>query len=99
MFTQINDQTIIAASQSIEKASVKPRLRIMAEVNPEGNPHSQQHYPQIQEKTINLILLSKLFKEGIIYQLLRARPELAQSKLKHKRNGEYIVFQHKMKQE
>jgi hypothetical protein len=33
----ITDQTIIAASQTIEKAFVRPRLRIMAEVHPEGN--------------------------------------------------------------
>lgn len=36
----ITDQTIIAASQAIDKASVRPRLRIMAEVHSEGNPHS-----------------------------------------------------------
>ena len=36
----ITDQNIIASSQIIEKASMRPRLRIMAEVHPEGNPHS-----------------------------------------------------------
>ena len=34
----VTDQTIIASSKIIEKASVRPRLRIMAEVHPEGNP-------------------------------------------------------------
>jgi len=56
-FSHITDQTIIAQSQTIEKASVKPRLRIMAEVHSEGNPHSK-HYLKITEGSFNLILQS-----------------------------------------
>lgn len=96
LFAQITDQAIIAGSQSIEKASIKPRLRIMAEVNPEGNPHSQQHYPQIEEKTVNLILPLRLFTEELKTRLLGKIPALTQSTLQHKRNGKYAVFQYKI---
>lgn len=94
LLAQITDQTIIAASQSIDKASIKPRLRIMAEVNPEGNPHSQ-HYPQIKERTINLIVSERLFTAELQNLLLSNLPELTQFTLQHKRNGKYIVFQFK----
>ncbi len=94
LLIQVTDQTIIASSQSIDKASVKPRLRIMAEVNPEGNPHSQ-HYPRIKEKTINLILPEKLLTEELQTHLLGSIPELSQFTLQHKRNGKYVVFGYK----
>jgi hypothetical protein len=45
--SHVTDQTIIASSQIIEKASVRPRLRIMAEVHSEGNPHSS-FYPEFR---------------------------------------------------
>lgn len=94
LLAQVTDQTIIAGSQSIDKASVKPRLRIMTEVNPEGNPHSQ-HYPQIEGKTINFILPEKLLTPELQNQLLGSVPELTQLTLQHKRNGKYIVFGYK----
>jgi hypothetical protein len=91
----INDQTIIASSQIIEKASIRPRLRIMAEVHPEGNPHSNTHYPEIKEGSFNLIIQStaetKQFKEKI----LRSVSNTEVFSIFHKRNGEHIVFQYK----
>lgn len=95
VIAQITDQSIIASSQSIEKASLKPRLRIMAEVNPEGNPHNQKHYPQIQDGTINLVVPEKLTTEGLKFQLHGSIPGLAYCTLQHKRNGRYAVFQFK----
>lgn len=94
ILSHITDQTIIASSQSIDKASIKPRLRIMAEVNPEGNPHSQ-HYPTIEEKTLNFILSQQLYTEELRTYLLSKVPELRQSTVQHKRNGKYAVFQFK----
>lgn len=94
LLAQVTDQTIIASSQSIDKASIKPRLRIMVEVNPEGNPHSQ-HYPQIKEKTINFILPEKLCTVELQTRLLGSVPELTQFTLQHKRNGKYAVFGYK----
>ena len=94
LLAQVTDQTIIAGSQSIDKASIKPRLRIMAEVNPEGNPHSQ-HYPQIESRTINFILPEKLCTVELQTHLLGSVPELTQFTLQHKRNGKYVVFGYK----
>ncbi len=42
----------IAKVRRIEGASIKPRLRVMAEVEAEGNPHK---YNAIKERTVNLI--------------------------------------------
>ena len=94
LLAQVTDQTIIASSQSIDKASIKPRFYITAEANPEGNPHSQ-HYPQIEEKTINFILPQNLFTVELQTHLLGSIPELAQFTLQHKRNGKYVVFGYK----
>lgn len=95
VLSQITDQAIIARSQSIEKASIKPRLRIMAEVNPEGNPHSN-HYPQIADKTVNLILPERLFLESLERYLLSKASDLEKVIIRHKRNGEYVVFQYRV---
>ena len=43
----------IAESRVIERAAIKPRLRIMSEVVAEANPH---RYQEIGERTVNLIL-------------------------------------------
>jgi hypothetical protein len=90
--SHINDQTLIAASQTIEKASVKPRLRIMAEVHPEGNPHST-HYPEITEGSFNLILQSSPETREIEKGLLTLLPEVDAFSIHHKRNGEHRVLQ------
>jgi len=91
-FSHINDQTIIAKSQLIEKASVKPRLRIMAEVHPEGNPHSK-FYPEITEGSFNLILQSSPVAKQLDKEISRGIPEIEISSIFHKRNGEHIVYQ------
>jgi hypothetical protein len=89
-FSYITDQTIIAASQTIEKASVRPRLRIMAEVHPEGNPHSS-YYPKILERTVNLIIQSSLYNEEIIETISNKIPDINVFTIQHKRNGEHLV--------
>ncbi|MGQ9722654.1 MAG: hypothetical protein ACUVXA_15185 [Candidatus Jordarchaeum sp.] len=92
VLSEITDQTIIAASRNIEGASIRPRLRIMAEVHNEGNPHSS-HYPQILEKSFNLILKSTPQTEKIKNVLLNEIPELKTFTIKHKRNGDHTVLQ------
>jgi hypothetical protein len=92
VLSHINDQTIIASSQLIEKASVRPRLRIMAEVHPEGNPHSQ-FYPQISEGSLNLVLQSSPDIKEIKDKLTSQIPSVNTFIIKHKRNGEHVVFQ------
>lgn len=88
----ITDQTLIASSQIIEKASIRPRLRIMAEVHPEGNPHGH-HYPKITERSVNLILESSPHVIDLNEQISQAIPEIDTITIKHKRNGDHIVFQ------
>ena len=98
--SQFTDQNIIAASQTIENASVKPRLRIMAEASAEGNPHSKL-YPAIQEKSFNLILeestYEKRVEEIINKELGNTGAFTGETKMftiEHKMNGRYIVFQY-----
>lgn len=91
-FSHITDQTIIAQSQTIEKASVKPRLRIMAEVHPEGDPHSA-NYPEITEGSFNLILQASAEAKELEKKLCVAVPEIDVFSIFHKRNGEHKVFQ------
>ncbi|MBM4078012.1 MAG: hypothetical protein FJ267_20475 [Planctomycetes bacterium] len=50
------EQTEIARSREIDKASVRPRLRLMAEVHTDANLHT---YPEIPARTFNLILKRK----------------------------------------
>lgn len=47
------DQSDIAQSREIDRASVKPRLRIMAEVHSDANLHA---YPEITPGTVNLVV-------------------------------------------
>ncbi len=94
VLSKVTDQTIIAKSQDIEKASVRPRLRIMAEVHSEGNPHSSA-YPEIVEGSFNLILgTSNLAKDTLITQIQESVTEIKILTIKHKRNGEHLVFQY-----
>jgi len=93
-FSHITNHTIISASQLIEKASIKPRLRIMAEVHPEGNPHSR-FYPQISEGSLTLILQASPYTEELERQLHQEIPHIEIFPIHHKRNGEHMVFQFK----
>ncbi|RZN73813.1 MAG: hypothetical protein EF807_00185 [Candidatus Methanolliviera hydrocarbonicum] len=90
----ITDQNIIASSQIIEKASVRPRLRIMAEVHPEGNPHIS-FYPQILEGGFNLIRQASPSVKELKEKVLQKLPEIKIFSIRHKRNGEHVVFQFK----
>lgn len=94
VLSYVTDQTIIAASQVIEKASVRPRLRIMAEVHSEGNPHSSS-YPEISERSINLIIGGPSYEEKFAKIISQKIPEIETFTIHHKRNGKHIVFQYK----
>ena len=88
----INNQNLIASSKNIDKASVKPRIRLMAEVHREGNPHSAV-YPEIASGTFNFIVSDKHENEvGVFFEEKEA--DLEKFKITHKRNGKYMVFQH-----
>jgi len=85
------DQTIIAASRTIENASVRPRLRIMAEVNTEGNPHGSS-YPKILENSFNLILEESTYEEEVGEMIKERLTGVRVFTIQHKRNGKYVVF-------
>jgi len=91
----ITDQTIIATSQTIENASVRPRLRIMAEVHTEGNPHSSI-YPEISERSVNLIIQSSTHDKKIAELISNEISNIEVFTIKHKRNGEHAVFQFRL---
>jgi len=95
LLSHITDQTIIASSQTIEKASVRPRLRIMAEVHSEGNPHSS-FYPEIRDGSFNLIIQETLFTKELEEKLHLEVSEAEKLSIHHKRNGEHVVFQFKV---
>ena len=90
--SHITDQTIIAGSQIIEGASIRPRLRIMAEVHSEGNPHSK-FYPEITEGSFNLIFQSSPQVKELEREISTHIPEIDVFSIFHKRNGKHIVFQ------
>ncbi|MCD5390511.1 hypothetical protein LR007_01390 [candidate division NPL-UPA2 bacterium] len=90
--SHITDQTIIASSQIIEKASVRPRPRIMAEVHSEGNPHSN-FYPEISERSLNFIIEASVYEEKLAEIISQKVPEIEMFTIHHKRNGKHIVFQ------
>ena len=92
--SHVVDQTIIAKSQIVEKASIRPRLRIMAEVHPEGNPHST-FYPEITEGSLNLILQASPEVREVEKEISAQIPEVEVFSIFHKRNGEHRVFQFK----
>ena len=86
----MTDQTVIASSQEIDKASVKPRLRIMAEVHSEGNPHGNNY--DIPEGTFNLILPQSLFSSELKDSILATNRGIDVIEIHHKRNGTHYVF-------
>lgn len=92
VFSHVTDQSIIAASQLINGASVRPRLRIMAEAHPEGNPHST-HYPEISEGSFNLIIQATPSTKELANKLSSEISGIKAFSIRHKRNGEHIVFQ------
>ena len=92
ILSHITDQTIIASSQTIENASISPRLRIMSEVTTNGNPHSGS-YNNITNKSFNLILQKNDGVKKLEKELLIKIPEIKILSMTHKNNGEYIVFQ------
>jgi len=96
VLAHITDQTVIAASREINGASVRPRLRVMAEVHSEGNPHSATHYPEISEGSFNLILKLTPQTETLKEELIKQNSELRTFVIQHKRNGRYLVFQYSL---
>ena len=66
----------------------------MAEVHSEGNPHSS-FYPEISERSINLIIEASSYEEKFAKIVSQKIPEIEIFTIHHKRNGEHVVFQYK----
>jgi hypothetical protein len=64
----------------------------MAEVHPEGNPHSN-HYPQIKDRSLNLIISAVACNDGLSTYIQKCAPEVGMFSVDHKRNGRHIVFE------
>lgn len=99
----------IAKTRRIENASVKPRLRVMAEVEPDGNPHT---YREVPDRSVNLIfqhnhcgkaneldIITEMFRQDHIDAQITNGTlkinnlEVSLRHLQHKRNGRYPVIQ------
>jgi len=90
IFGYITDHSRISFSQDIPKASIKPRLRIMAEVKKEGNPHWNAY--GIPSKTFNLIVKAEEAKD------LSFETDTEIMTIDHKNNGKFVVFSYKVHQ-
>lgn len=95
VFSYMNDQTIIASSQNIEKASVKPRFMITADVHRDANPHGNSY--DIPEQTFNLIIPEYLYSHELKKRVLRLNGDISQIEIQHKRNGIHFVFSYPVK--
>lgn len=62
------DREDIAVSRHVSKASIKPRLRIMSEVEKDGNPHT---YDEIPARSVNLIVKPPISEDVDAQQWLR----------------------------
>lgn len=92
----------LAQTRRIEGASVKPRLRLMSEIEPDGNPHT---YSEIAPRSVNLIL--KLPDQRADFQQAERWAEIEFRKegdslesfdfaikiIQHRRNGRHLVLQ------
>ncbi|AHF81287.1 hypothetical protein [Thermococcus paralvinellae] len=95
VFQYLTDHSLISFSQDIPKASIKPRLRIMAEAKNEGNPHWEKY--NIPSRTLNLVI--KADSESKI-----TREIIEESKLpikiftiNHQNDGEFLVFSYRVR--
>ncbi len=95
VFQYLTDHTLISFSQDIPEASIKPRLRIMAEAKKEGNPHWNNY--NIPSRTLNLIVKydneSKIVKEIVEDSNL----PINTLTVKHQNDGEFLVFSYKVR--
>ncbi|MFQ3610325.1 MAG: hypothetical protein SNJ72_02420 [Fimbriimonadales bacterium] len=111
LLSALNRETI-AQTRRIEGASIKPRLRIMAEVEREGNPHT---YNEIPERTFNLIfkddsaalevesVVKLLEQDGVEGTVQQDKDSFTINgktchlkRLSHKRNGDFVLIQYQL---
>jgi len=74
---------MISFLQDIHRASIKPRLRIMAEAKNEGNPHGKLY--NIPERSFDLIV--KLDEGEDVRREMAGLPAF---EIKHRNNGYFF---------
>ncbi|WP_456398667.1 hypothetical protein [Palaeococcus sp. (in: euryarchaeotes)] len=95
VFRYLTDHILISFSQDITNASIKPRLRIMAEATKEGNPHWREY--GIPEKTFNLIIKAD-GEAKIVEDIIKKREmRIQKHKIKHRNDGEFLVFSYRVR--
>lgn len=98
------EQESFSKTREVKKASVKLRFRIMTEVQAEGNILNSKQYPQIEDNTLNFAIPchDENTEKDIRHKMIVALGEKQLKafdvfKIKHHRNGEFLVFQTKLK--
>ena len=90
-----------------EKSSISIRLRVMSEVVKEANVLNENQYPDITDNTLNMLVPAHpeaqyeelarvaIQKMGMAFGLSNNAlpPDLEVKKLKHLRNGPFVLFQ------
>ena len=95
VFQYLMDHSLISFSQDIPNASIKPRLRIMAEAKIEGNPHWEKY--NVPPATLNLIV--KKDDESKIAKKIIEESELPVDifTIQHQKDGDFLVFSYKVR--
>ncbi len=86
--------------RNVEKASVRLRFRVMAEVKPEGNILNSSQYPEIKDDTLNLVVPyhdeeeKRAVQENMqaVFGEERLR-KIKSFSIKHPLNGHFMVYQ------
>jgi hypothetical protein len=98
------EQESFSKTREVKKASVKLRFRIMTEVQSEGNILNAKQYPQIKDNTLNLAVPchdENGERDTRHKMILALGAEQLKAfdvfRIKHHRNGEFLVFQTKLK--
>ncbi len=74
---QLTDERIFSKSRHVAGASIKPRFRVMSEVEPSGNPHNPKFYPAVLNSSLNFIapIHGSLTESFYVERLMRAAKE------------------------
>ncbi|WP_145973218.1 hypothetical protein [Thermococcus barophilus] len=95
VFQYLTDHSLISFSQDIPKASIKPRLRIMAEAKNEGNPHWEKY--NIPSKTLNLIIKADNESKTVRNIIEERELPIEIFTIAHQNDGEFLVFSYKVR--
>jgi hypothetical protein len=100
ILSMFSEQESFSKVRNVEKASVKLRFIIMAEVKAEGNILNPKKYPNISDNTLNLVVPCHTGEDQKSatdnMERIIGKSELSRLKIfkiKHEFNGYFLVFQ------